>query len=140
MNSDSGAMSEICRILSPRTDCMPSSCFLATLKSVLAQRAGFQTVQGQEARQRWWNSLMTGRTARGGLTLLRVQQPLTQGAVAGEQQTLLLKWSTSMSALSLLAQMHCFQLEYLLLIIIKFIYLSVLCTDRHIVSHQGLNI
>ena len=39
-----------------------------------------------------------------------------------------------------LAQMHCFQLEYLLLIIIKFIYLSVLCIDRHIVSHQGLNI
>lgn len=72
--------------------------------------------------------------------MLGVQQPLTLGAVAGEQQMLLLRWHTSMSALSLLAQMHCFQLEYLLLIIIKFIYLSVLCIDRHIVSHQGLNI
>lgn len=72
--------------------------------------------------------------------MLGVQQTLTLGAVAEEQRMLLLRWHTSMSVLCLLAQMHCFQLAYLLLIIIKFIYLSVLCIDRHIVSHQGLNI
>lgn len=64
----------------------------------------------------------------------------SQGVMAGEQQTLLLKPNASMSVSSLLAQMHSFQLGYLLLIIITFIYLSVLCIDRHIVSHQGLNI
>lgn len=60
--------------------------------------------------------------------------------MAGEQQALLLKPNASMSVLSLLAQIHSFQTAYLLLIIIKYIYLNVLCIDRHTVSHQGLNI
>lgn len=84
-----------------------------------------------------------GRTVRGGPDTPRGTGAIngaSQEARAGEEQTLLLKPNTSMSVSSLLAQMHSFQLAYLLLIIIKFIYLSVLCTDRHIVSHQGLNI
>lgn len=84
-----------------------------------------------------------GRTVRGGPGTPQNAAAIngaSQGAMAEEQQALLLKPNSSMSVLSLLAQMHSFQLAYLLLIIIKFIYLSVLCIDRHIVSHQGLNI
>lgn len=84
-----------------------------------------------------------GKTARGGPDIPQSTAAInsaSQGAMAGEEQALILKPNTSMSASSLLAQMHSFRLAYLLLIIIKFIYLSVLCIDRHIVSHQGLNI
>lgn len=127
---------EFARIISPKTDSMLSSCFSTTFRRLV----GFLIVQWWGARQ---SDPLVERTVSGGAGSHQSTTAInstSQRTKAGEQQALFLKPNSSMSMSSLLAQMHSFQLAYLLLIIIKFIYLSVLCIDRHIVSHQGLNI